>query len=51
MAAEYVAKHVRLAKQEERDPAPVLAALRDMPHLGTDHLARLVCEYARTVAN
>jgi hypothetical protein len=47
-AAEYVAKHVRLAKLEERDPTPVVAALRDMPHLRSDLLAHLVCEYART---
>jgi hypothetical protein len=47
-AAEYVAKHVRLAMLEERDPTPVVAALCDMPHLRTDVLAHLVCEYART---
>ncbi len=47
-AAEYVAKHVRFAKLEERDPTPVVVALRDMPHLGNDLLAHLVCEYART---
>jgi hypothetical protein len=46
-AAEYVAKHVRLAMLEERDPTPVVAALRDMPHLRTDPLAHLVCEYVR----
>jgi hypothetical protein len=46
-AAEYVAKHVRIAKLEERDPTPVVAALRDMPHLRSDLLAHLVCEYAR----
>jgi hypothetical protein len=47
-AAEYVAKHVRLAKLEERDPTPVVAALRDMPHLRSEVFAHLVCEYART---
>ena len=47
-AAEYVAKHVRLAKLEERDPIPVVAALRDMPHLRSEVLAHLVSEYART---
>jgi len=47
-AAEYVARHVRLAILEERDPTPVVAAVRDMPHLRTDLLAHLVCEYART---
>jgi hypothetical protein len=46
-AAEYVAKHVRLAMLEERDPTTVVTALRDMPHLRTDPLAHLVCEYAR----
>jgi hypothetical protein len=47
-AAEYVANHVRLAKMEGRDPTPVVTALRDMPHLRSDILAHLVCEYART---
>ena len=47
-AAEYVAKHVRLAKVEGRDPTPVVTALRDMPHLRSELLAHLVCEYART---
>jgi hypothetical protein len=47
-AAEYVAKHVRLAKLERRDPTPVVTALRDMPHLRSELLAHLVCEYART---
>jgi hypothetical protein len=32
---------------EERDPTPVVA-LCDMPHLRTELLAHLVCEYART---
>lgn len=47
-AAEYVAKHVRLAIMDQRDPTPVITALRDMPHLRTDLPAHLVCEYART---
>jgi hypothetical protein len=47
-AAEYVAKHVRLAKTEGRDPTPVVTALRDMPHLRSEVLAHMVCEYART---
>ena len=47
-AAEYVARHVRLAILDERDPTPVVAALRDMPHFRSDLLAHLVSEYART---
>ena len=39
---------MRLAIVEERDPIPVIVALRDMPHLRTDLLVHLVCEYART---
>ncbi len=46
-AADYVAQQIRSANAEDRDVTPVLAALRDVPRARTDHLARLIAEYAR----
>src|ERR1700691_5221079 len=47
-AATYIAEQVRTANAEKRDVTPILTALRDIPHLHNDHLARLVADYART---
>jgi hypothetical protein len=39
-AAEYVAKQIRLAQNENRDVTPVLSALAEIPHLGSLHRAQ-----------
>src|SRR5581483_6846809 len=46
-AAEFVAKQVHLADAEERDPAPVLKALAEIPRQKTDTLVEWVHTYAR----
>ncbi len=46
-AADFVAQQIRAARGEGRDAAPVLAALRDVPHLHDDALARTVSRFAR----
>ncbi len=46
-AAGYVEQQIRAAMAEGRDAAPILAALRDVPHLHDDALARTVSRFAR----
>jgi hypothetical protein len=47
-AAEFVATRVRMAQAGGWDATPVVDALRDIPHLGNEVLARQVSEFART---
>jgi hypothetical protein len=46
LAAEFVAKQIRLADAEGRDPKPVLSALAEIPHLRDDLLAHWTKHYA-----
>jgi hypothetical protein len=45
-AAEFIARHIRLAEKEDRDVTPVLNALAELPHLGGDQLAKWTQRYA-----
>jgi len=44
-AGDFIVKQVRLAQSEQRDVAPVLAALAEMPRMRDDHLARWTPDY------
>ena len=46
-AADFVTQQIRAAASEGREAVPVLAALRDVPHLHDDALARTVSHFAR----
>ena len=52
-AAEFVARQVRLAKAEGREPMPVISALAEIPHIGRpghgpyDPLVHMTVEFAR----
>lgn len=52
-AAEFVARQIRLADAEGRDPMPVISALAEIPHLGSpghgqyDPLVHMTVEFAR----
>jgi hypothetical protein len=45
-AGDFIVKQVRMAQAEQRDVAPVLSALSEMPRLREDFLARWTRDYA-----
>ncbi len=45
-AGDFIVKQVRLAQSEQRDVTPVLTALREMPRMRDDTLARWTHDYA-----
>lgn len=47
LAAEFVAKRIRLAEAEGRDVTPVLSALASAPMMRGDHMARWISRYSR----
>jgi hypothetical protein len=46
-AAEYIARQIRQAENESRDPRPVLQALTELPHSREDHFLSAVQSFAR----
>jgi len=46
-AAQYLARQVRLAKDEDRDPGPVLRALIELPRRREDHFLQVMQFFAR----